>query len=136
MSEATGSRASGRFATPTSSGPGRPADQPAPRRSQGAWPRPGCLPPSLPGMPFAGNGGRRKTGGRENGGAGNGGAGDEGRAFAMTGAFISRLSAQDLQILRREAGPIRGHSAKVLVLERAGRRALPTLSDLRAAIAG
>jgi diacylglycerol O-acyltransferase len=53
----------------------------------------------------------------------------------MTGAFISRLSAQDLQILRLEAGPIRGHSGKVLVLERAGRRALPTLSDLRAAIA-
>jgi diacylglycerol O-acyltransferase len=52
----------------------------------------------------------------------------------MTGA-VSRLSAQDAQILRLESGPIRGHSAKVLVLERAGQRPLPTLADLRAAIA-
>jgi diacylglycerol O-acyltransferase / wax synthase len=50
----------------------------------------------------------------------------------MTGA-VSRLSAQDRQILRLEAGPIRGHSAKVLILEPA--RGLPTVADLRTAIA-
>ena len=53
----------------------------------------------------------------------------------MTGAVISRLSAQDAQILRLEAGPIRGHSAKVIVLEPAGQHALPSLAELRAAIA-
>ena len=52
----------------------------------------------------------------------------------MVGIVIDRLSTQDLQILRREAGPVRGHSCKVLVLERAGRRALPTVDDLRAAM--
>jgi diacylglycerol O-acyltransferase / wax synthase len=52
----------------------------------------------------------------------------------MTGIVIDRLSAQDVQILRREAGPVRGHSCKVLVLERAGQRALPTVDDLRAAM--
>jgi diacylglycerol O-acyltransferase / wax synthase len=53
----------------------------------------------------------------------------------MTGAVIDRLSAQDLQILRLESGPVRGHSCKVLILERAGQRALPTVPDLREAIA-
>jgi diacylglycerol O-acyltransferase len=62
------------------------------------------------------------------GGARNGGS------TAMAGAVISRLSSQDAQILRREAGPIRGHSCKVLVLERTGEEPLPTLAELRAAI--
>ena len=53
----------------------------------------------------------------------------------MTSAVISRLSAQDAQILRLEAGPIRGHSAKVIVLEPAPQHALPSLAELRAAIA-
>lgn len=53
----------------------------------------------------------------------------------MAGAIISRLSAQDLRILRLEHGSIRGHSCKVLVLERAGRHVLPTLQDLRVAVA-
>jgi diacylglycerol O-acyltransferase / wax synthase len=53
----------------------------------------------------------------------------------MTGTAIDWLGAQDLQILRRESGPIRGHSGKVLILERAGRHDLPTVPDLRAAIA-
>jgi diacylglycerol O-acyltransferase len=58
-----------------------------------------------------------------------------GAGIAMTGAVISRLSAQDAQILRLEAGPIRGHSAKVIVLAPAGQHALPGLAELRAAIA-
>jgi diacylglycerol O-acyltransferase len=53
----------------------------------------------------------------------------------MTSAVISRLSAQDAQILRLEAGPIRGHSAKIIVLEPAAGHALPSVADLRAAIA-
>jgi diacylglycerol O-acyltransferase / wax synthase len=52
----------------------------------------------------------------------------------MAGIVIDRLSTQDVQILRREAGRVRGHSCKVLVLEQAGRRALPTVDDLRAAM--
>jgi diacylglycerol O-acyltransferase / wax synthase len=53
----------------------------------------------------------------------------------MAGAVITRLNAQDAQILRREAGPVRGHSAKVLVLARSAGYALPTVADLQAAIA-
>ena len=62
-------------------------------------------------------------------------AGHRGAGIATTSAVISRLSAQDAQILRLEAGPIRGHSAKVIVLEPAGEHALPSLAELRAAIA-
>jgi WS/DGAT/MGAT family acyltransferase len=52
----------------------------------------------------------------------------------MTGTAIDWLGIQDLQILRRESGPIRGHSGKVVILERAGRAGLPTVADLRSAI--
>ena len=44
---------------------------------------------------------------------------------------IDRLTDEDVQILKREHGPIRGHTCKVLVLERAGDRPLPTLDQLR-----
>ncbi len=48
---------------------------------------------------------------------------------------IDRLSAQDLQILKLEAGSVRGHWCKILILERSAGRALPTLEQLRAGIA-
>jgi WS/DGAT/MGAT family acyltransferase len=44
---------------------------------------------------------------------------------------LDRLSNEDVQILNLERGAIRGHTCKVLVLERAGNRALPTLEALR-----
>jgi WS/DGAT/MGAT family acyltransferase len=44
---------------------------------------------------------------------------------------IDRLCAEDVQILKLEAGAIRGHTCKVLVLERCGERPLPTLRALR-----
>jgi diacylglycerol O-acyltransferase / wax synthase len=47
---------------------------------------------------------------------------------------LDRLSVQDAQILRLEAGAIRGHTCKVLVLEPVGGGPLPTLADLRAQI--
>src|SRR3984957_252580 len=89
------------------------------RRISAGRPPAVVLPPGPPGRPSAGAAGAETGGGH----------------FAMDVAASSRMSAQDLQILRLEAGPIRGHSGKVLVLERAGQYALPTVPDLRAAIA-
>jgi WS/DGAT/MGAT family acyltransferase len=43
---------------------------------------------------------------------------------------LDRLGPEDVQILRKEAGCVCGHTCKVLVLEPAG-RPLPTLSELR-----
>ena len=48
---------------------------------------------------------------------------------------LDRLTAQDLQILKLEAGAIRGHTCKVLILERSGERPLPTIAQLRNSIA-
>ena len=45
---------------------------------------------------------------------------------------LDRLNAQDVQILRLEAGAIRGHTCKVVVLEPTGSRPLPTAAELRA----
>ena len=47
---------------------------------------------------------------------------------------IDRLSAQDVQILRLERGPVRGHTCKVVVLEATGSGALPGVEDLRASV--
>jgi diacylglycerol O-acyltransferase / wax synthase len=44
---------------------------------------------------------------------------------------LDRLSADDVQILKREGGAVRGHTCKVLVLERSGGRPLPSLQALR-----
>ncbi len=54
---------------------------------------------------------------------------------ARRGPPLDRLSADDVEILRREAGHIRGHTCKVLVLEPTAQGALPTVGSLRAAIA-
>jgi diacylglycerol O-acyltransferase / wax synthase len=48
---------------------------------------------------------------------------------------IDRLTDDDVRILRLEAGAIRGHTCKVLVLEPNGERPLPTLEELRAHVA-
>jgi WS/DGAT/MGAT family acyltransferase len=48
---------------------------------------------------------------------------------------LDRLSADDVEILKREAGPIRGHTCKVLLIEEPRRGALPTIAQLRASIA-
>jgi diacylglycerol O-acyltransferase / wax synthase len=48
---------------------------------------------------------------------------------------FDRLSAEDVQILKREAGAICGHTCKVLILEPADGRSLPTVEQLRAHIA-
>jgi WS/DGAT/MGAT family acyltransferase len=47
---------------------------------------------------------------------------------------LDRLCTEDVQILKLEAGPVRGHTCKVLVLERFGERPLPTLRAIRAHI--
>jgi diacylglycerol O-acyltransferase / wax synthase len=47
---------------------------------------------------------------------------------------LDRLSPEDVQILKREAGAICGHTCKVLILEPTGGRPLPTLEQLRADI--
>jgi diacylglycerol O-acyltransferase / wax synthase len=44
---------------------------------------------------------------------------------------LDRLSVDDVQILKREGGAVRGHTCKVLVLERSGGRPLPSLQALR-----
>jgi diacylglycerol O-acyltransferase / wax synthase len=44
---------------------------------------------------------------------------------------LDRLTADDVQILKREGGVVRGHTCKVLVLERCGERLLPTLDAIR-----
>src|SRR5437588_4773853 len=50
----------------------------------------------------------------------------------MVGAAkLDRLGPEDAQILKLEAGAVCGHTCKVLVLERAGGRELPTLRALR-----
>jgi diacylglycerol O-acyltransferase len=49
---------------------------------------------------------------------------------------LDRLSAQDARLLKNEAGRIRGHTCKVLLLEEPRQRALPTLEEIRASIAG
>lgn len=54
----------------------------------------------------------------------------------MAGALkLDRLGPEDVQILRLEAGAVCGHTCKVLVLEPADGRALPTLHALRDSIA-
>jgi diacylglycerol O-acyltransferase / wax synthase len=45
--------------------------------------------------------------------------------------ILDRLTADDVQILKREAGAIRGHTCKVIVLARSGEQPLPTLDQLR-----
>ena len=49
---------------------------------------------------------------------------------------LDRLSAEDVRILDLEAGNIRGHVCKVLVLRPGEARALPTLDELRAHVDG
>ena len=49
---------------------------------------------------------------------------------------VDRLTREDTRILKLERGVIRGHTCKVLVLERTDDRPLPTLDDLRARISG
>ena len=44
---------------------------------------------------------------------------------------LDRLSTEDVQVLKREGGAIRGHTCKVIVLDRSGGRPLPTLDGLR-----
>lgn len=44
---------------------------------------------------------------------------------------LDRLTDEDVHILKLEAGAIRGHTCKVIVLERLGERPLPTLEALR-----
>jgi WS/DGAT/MGAT family acyltransferase len=51
-------------------------------------------------------------------------------------AAADRLSREDAEILRLERGPIRGHVAKIIVLERSPDRALPTIEELREHFAG
>jgi len=48
---------------------------------------------------------------------------------------LDRLGPEDVQILKREAGVIRGHTCKLLLLEPAAGRPLPTLAQLREHIA-
>jgi diacylglycerol O-acyltransferase len=50
-------------------------------------------------------------------------------------AGVDRLTREDTRILNLERGAIRGHTCKVLVLERTGEQPLPTLDDLRDHIA-
>src|SRR4051794_16732113 len=45
---------------------------------------------------------------------------------------LDRLSAEDVRILDLEAGNIRGHVCKVVVVRPGDGRALPTLAELRA----
>lgn len=47
---------------------------------------------------------------------------------------LDRLSAQDVRVLKREAHWIRGHTCKVLLLEKPSHGALPTIGQLRAGI--
>ncbi len=49
---------------------------------------------------------------------------------------VDRLTREDTRILKLERGVIRGHTCKVLVLERTDARPLPTLDELRARISG
>ncbi len=49
---------------------------------------------------------------------------------------VDRLSREDARILKLEHGVIRGHTCKVLVLERTDGRPLPTLDELRTRISG
>jgi len=44
---------------------------------------------------------------------------------------LDRLNPQDAQILRLEAGTVRGHTCKLLILEPTGGRPLPTVAALR-----
>jgi diacylglycerol O-acyltransferase len=44
---------------------------------------------------------------------------------------LDRLTAEDALVLSREGGAVSGHTCKVLILERAGDRPLPTLEQLR-----
>jgi diacylglycerol O-acyltransferase / wax synthase len=49
---------------------------------------------------------------------------------------LDRLDREDVRILKLETGQVRGHTCKVLVLERSGADPLPALSALREHIAG
>jgi WS/DGAT/MGAT family acyltransferase len=55
---------------------------------------------------------------------------------ATSTAALDRLSREDARILKLGKGSIRGHTCKVLILERSGGRDLPTLEALREHIAG
>jgi diacylglycerol O-acyltransferase len=48
---------------------------------------------------------------------------------------LDRLTADDVELLRREAGHIRGHTCKVLIIEPSAQGTLPTVEALRTAIA-
>jgi WS/DGAT/MGAT family acyltransferase len=48
---------------------------------------------------------------------------------------LDRLSVQDARILKHEAGHIRGHTCKVLLVEEPRERALPTVEEIRASLA-
>jgi diacylglycerol O-acyltransferase len=52
--------------------------------------------------------------------------------FAREAAGIDRLSAEDARILKLERRAVRGHTCKVIVLERFGDRPLPTFEAIRA----
>jgi diacylglycerol O-acyltransferase / wax synthase len=54
----------------------------------------------------------------------------------MSSLPLDRLGHEDVQILKREAGAIRGHVCKVIVLEQTDGRPLPTLGQLRAHVDG
>jgi diacylglycerol O-acyltransferase len=51
--------------------------------------------------------------------------------FGGEKAVIDRLSAEDVRILKLERRTVRGHTCKVIVLERFGDRPLPTVETLR-----
>jgi diacylglycerol O-acyltransferase / wax synthase len=51
--------------------------------------------------------------------------------FAREAAVIDRLSAEDARILKLERRAVRGHTCKVIVLERFGDRPLPTFEAIR-----
>jgi len=48
---------------------------------------------------------------------------------------LDRLHREDVRILKLETGQVRGHTCKVLVLERSGARPLPSLAALREHVA-
>ena len=56
------------------------------------------------------------------------------RSLGESRIALDRLSREDVRILKLEAGAIRGHTCKAIVLERYGQRPLPTLDVLRAHI--
>lgn len=48
---------------------------------------------------------------------------------------LDRLSAQDVKLIKSEAGRIRGHTCKLILVEAPSQGALPTLEEIRADIA-